>query len=150
MAYYDAFIAAWNSVTQPPAGVTGTGLTAQMTTAQKLAALDAWTITGSIPTTLYVTGVQLLNCINWTEFNALTAQQQSNLLLLCAVPGLHLGGSANTAFITDGMILAYFNVAGPTVAALTALAQGTVQPWWQANGYPRQFDLGDCGEAGVS
>jgi hypothetical protein len=147
MAYYTAFIAAWNSVTQPPTGVTGTALAG--TTAQKLALFNAWTVTGVIPTTLNVGAAQLLNCINWTEFAALTAQQQSNLLMLCTVDGLHLGGSANTGFITDGMFLAYFNVAGATIAALTALAQGFVQPWWQANGYQRPFDLGDCTAAGV-
>ena len=147
MAYYTAFIAAWNSATQPPAGVTGVPLAG--TTAQKLALFNAWTVTGVVPTTLQVTGTQLLNCINWAEFAALTPAQQSNLLMLCSNDGLHLGGSANTGFVTDGMFLAYFNVAGPTIAALTVMVAGLVQPWWQANGYQRPFDLGDCTEAGV-
>lgn len=119
MAYYDALVSKWATLTPG-------------TTAQKLAQINTLTLTGSVPTSFYVTGSQILNCINWTEFAALTDAQQKNLLLLCAVPGSLLGGSGNTTFIVDGMILAYFNVAGATVAALTALAKGTVTPWWQA------------------
>jgi hypothetical protein len=133
VAYYTALINAWNSATQPPTGVTGTGLTG-LTTANKLIAINGWTITGVVPTSFYVTGNQLLNCINWSEFAALTATQQANLLALCQVPGQLLGGSANTAFIVDGMFLSCFtNLSGPTITALTALAQGTVTPWWQAS-----------------
>lgn len=135
MAYYTALINQWASLTPG-------------TTAQKLTQLNAMTVTGSVPTSFFVTGDKLLNCINWTEFNALTAQQQSNILALCQVPGGLLGGSTNTAFIVDGMILAYFPIAGPTIAALTALAQATVQPWWQANGYPGPITNNDLVAAG--
>src|SRR5271170_3317624 len=149
MAYYTNLINAWNNVTQPPPGVTGTGLTG-LTTANKLIAIKAWTvIPGSIPSTLYTTGVQIANCINWTEFNALTPAQQQNLLLLCLQPGLLLGGSANTAFLTDGMLLAYFtNHSGPTILALTALAQAAIEPWWQANGYSSPIGQPDLTAAG--
>jgi hypothetical protein len=130
-ANYTALVAAWNGATQPPAGVAGTAITGAMTTAQKIAAVNSWTVTGTIPTNFSVTGAQVLNCINWTEFAALTAAQQSNLLMMCMVPGALLGGSSNTAFMVDGMILAYFtNHVGPTVTALTALANAQVQPWW--------------------
>lgn len=134
MAYYDALIAAWNGATQPPPGVAGTGLTAQMTTAQKIAAVNGWTVTGTVPTTFFVTGAQLANSVNYAEFKALTAAQQSNLLLMFACPGQLLGGSANTTHLIDGMIIDYFPLAGPTIAALTALAKGTVTPWWQSGG----------------
>lgn len=138
MAYYTALIAEWPSMTPG-------------TTAAKLAQLNATTVTGSVPAAFYVTGSQLMNCINWTEFAALTAAQQSNLLALCNNPGQLLGGSTNVGLITDGMFLAYFtNHAGATITALTALAQAIVQPWWQANGYPRPFDLGDISAAGLS
>jgi hypothetical protein len=146
---YAPLIAAWNSATQPPTGVTGTGLTGGMTTAQKLAAVNGWVITGVVPTTLYVTGTQLLNCINYAEFKALTATQQANLLALCNSPGLLIGGSANTAQMADGMILDYFtNHSGPTITALTALAQATATPWWQANGFTGPFSTTDLGLAG--
>lgn len=150
MAYYDAFIAAWNNSTQPPPGVTGTALTGGMSTEIKLGHVNAWTVTGSVPSSFYVTGADLFNCIDKTEFNALTAAQQSNLLLMCAVPGPLLGGSAETDHLAAGMVLTYFtNLSGPTIANLTALAQATAQPWWQFAGYPRPFDLGDCAAAGV-
>ena len=151
MAYYTALITAWDGATQPPTGVTGTALTGGMTTAQKLAAVNGWTVTGSVPTSFYVTGNQLANCINWTEFAALTAAQQQNLLLLCIIPGQLLGGSGNTTFLVDGMILAYFtNKSGPTITALTALAEAAVTPWWAANGYPGPFNAADAAEAGLS
>ena len=120
MAYDDSLIAKWASL-------------APDTTANKLIAINAITVTGSIPTTLFATGDQLLNCINYAEFKALTAAQQSNLLLMLNTPGQLLGGSANTTHMVDGMILDYFNVAGLTIAALTALAKGAVLPWWQAS-----------------
>lgn len=123
MAYYDALIAKWPTLTPG-------------TTAQKLAQLNAMTVTGAVPTALFITGAQLLNCINYAEFKALTATQQANLLALCQVPGALLGGSSNTTFIVDGMVLDYFQVVGPTVAALTALAKGVTQSWASANGYP--------------
>jgi hypothetical protein len=149
MAYYTALINAWNSATQPPTGVTGTGLNGTMTTGQKLAAVNGWTVTGTVPTVLSITGVQLANCINWGEFAALTAAQQQNLLLLCLQDGLLLGGSSNTSHLLDGMILAYFtNMSGPTITALLALAQGAIQPWWQANGYSSAFNSNDLTAAG--
>lgn len=133
MAYYDKLIAAWNGATQPPTGVTGTGLTGGMTTAQKIAAVNGWTVTGAIPSSINFTGVQLLNSINYAEFKVLTATQQQNVLSLCNAGVGLLGGSANTTFLPVGMILDYFSVAGPTVAALVALAKGSTQPWWQAS-----------------
>jgi hypothetical protein len=135
MAYYTALITEWATLTG--------------TTAAKLAAINALTISGSVPTSITVTGNQLLNCINWAEFAALTPTQQANLLMLCAVPGPLLGGSNNTAFIVVGMILAYFtNHAGPTITALTALATATSQPWWQANGYSSPISPTDLVAAG--
>lgn len=119
MAYYDALVAKWATLTPG-------------TTAQKLAQINAIVVTGSVPTAFYVTGNQLLNCINYAEFKVLTASQQANLLALCQVQGALLGGSSNTSFIVDGMILDYFAVGGLTVAALTALSKGAVMPWWQA------------------
>src|SRR5271167_4491352 len=136
MAYYTALISAWNissaSSGALPTGVTGTSLFGLSTTA-KIAAVNAWTVSGSVPTVLYVTGAQLLNCMNWTEFAALTAAQQANLMALCNVQGQLLGGSSNTAQMVDGMLLAYFtNHVGPTITSLTALAMAAVTPWWQA------------------
>lgn len=133
MAYYTALITAWNGATQPPTGVAGTALTGGMTTAQKIAAVNGWTITGTVPTTMTATGAQVLNCVVWSEFAALTASQQSNFLALCTNSGALLGGSANTTKILPGMIIAYFGGPSGTVANLSAMAAATVTPWWQAS-----------------
>lgn len=134
--YYDALTTAWNSITQPPVGVTGTGLNNGMTTTQKLAAINGWTVTGSIPTTMTAIGVDVLNCVVWSEFAALTPQQQSNFLMLCSTQGQLLGGSANLSKILPGMIIAYFGGGSGTVANLSALAKATTQTWAKVNGYP--------------
>lgn len=143
MAYYDVLIAAWNSSIQPPAGAVGTGLSSAQTTATKLSNLNGWTVTGSIPTNLTVVGSQILNCIAWSEFNVLTAQQQNNVLNMCAVPGPLLGGSTNVGLIVSGMIVATFPSSGATIASLTALAKATTQSWAQANGYPYDSSRGN-------
>lgn len=148
---YTALITAWNGATQPPAGVTGTALTGAMTTAQKIAVVNAWTVSGSVPTSFFITGSQLANCLNYAEFKLLTDAQQKNLLGLCQIPGNLLGGSNNTAFLVDGMILDYFtNHSGPTIIALTALAQGSVTPWWQSIGLTGTVSLADTQAAGLS
>jgi hypothetical protein len=129
-AIYSTLIAAWNNVTQPPPGITGTALTG-LTTANKIIAVNGWLVTGTIPATLTVSGSQLANCVNWTEFNALTAAQQTNLMQLFTLNNL-AGGTTNAAFLTDGMMIAYFtNASGPTRLALAALAQA--QPWWNTS-----------------
>lgn len=142
MSYYTALIAAWNNATQPPPGIIGSPLTA-LSTANKIAAVNGWLVTSTIPTTLTVTGSQLLNCINYAEFKALTAAQQQNLMLLCASQGGLLGGSANASLIAAGMFVDYFtNASGPTRLALAALAQG--QSFWST-----PVALGGAGLGGV-
>lgn len=137
MAYYDILISAWNSSIQPPTGVTGTGLSSTQTTTQKLSNVNGWTVTGSIPTSFVTTGSALANCINFAEFNTLTAAQQSNLLGLLQISGGLLGGSTNVGLLTAGMFVTYFTTpSSPTIANLTALAKATTQSWAQANGYP--------------
>lgn len=135
MAYYDALIAHWPSVTGA-------------NTAAKLANLNAEIVTGSIPATFPVTGAQMLNCLDFTEFNSLTAAKQDAILQICQQSTMT--GGANT-FV--GKLFANYYatmLAGPTIAAFTALAQAIAQPWWRANGYPRAFDLGDIAAAGLS
>lgn len=137
MAYYTNLIAAWNSSIQPPAGVTGTGLSSAQSTNTKLSNLNGWTVTGSVPTSFLTTGSALANCVNFAEFNALTAAQQSNVLGLCNNNGQLLGGSTNVGLLTAGMFVTYFSTpSSPTIANLTALAKATTQSWAQANGYP--------------
>lgn len=137
MAYYTALIAAWNSSVQPPSGVTGTGLSSTQTTTQKLTNVNGWTVTGSIPTSILTTGSALANCINFAEFNTLTATQQSNVLNMCSIPGALLGGSTNVGLLVGGMFVTYFTTpSSPTIQNLIALAKSATQSWAQANGYP--------------
>jgi hypothetical protein len=107
-----------------------------MTTTAKLVDINAWVVVGAIPTNIFVSGAQVANCVNWSEFTALSTGQQLQLLTLCAVGGQGsglLGGSTNTALLTDGMILAFFPSSSKTIANLTALAQGAQTPWWQVS-----------------
>ena len=145
MAQYTSLIAAWEAGTVPN-GVTGSPLVG--TTAQKLALINAWEVSGSAPAAFTISGIQIANLINWAEFAALTAQQQSNVLMLCNQPGMYIGGSAETTHLVDGMIIAYFPPTGPTMVALTALAQAVVQPWWEYEGYANAFSMNDLEAAG--
>jgi hypothetical protein len=131
MGHYDALIAAWNGTTQPPTGVTGTGLTPAMTTDEKIVAVNGWTMTGAIPTTYYTTGNDLLNCIDYAEFKALTATQQSNVMNMVEVPGPLLSGTANTTHMVPGLFLDLFPAGSKTRTAMIALAKALVAPWWQ-------------------
>ena len=130
-ANYTALIAAWNGATQPPTGTVGTAITGGMTTAQKIAAVNSWVVTSTIPASYTITGAQIASCINWTEFNALTAAKQTNVLQMCAIPGaLSVGSSAaEIALLFDGMIIAYFPPGGATITTLSALAPAA-QMWW--------------------
>lgn len=128
MAYYTALIAAWTAGTVPN-GVTGSALTGQ-TTANKLVNINAWTITGVIPATFYCTGAEVFNAIDKTEFLALAATQQQNLLLMCSIPGPLLSGSGDLSRMVPGLIISYFtNQVGPTITALIALAKSQIMPW---------------------
>jgi hypothetical protein len=133
MGHYDALIAGWNNSTQPPPGVTGSGLVSTDTTDQKIVKVNAWTVTGSVPTTLHVTVDQIANVINYAEFKALAANQETNLLALLTIPGQLLGGSGNTAILMMGMLLDYFPAGSATRNALLGLAKGLTQMWWQAS-----------------
>ena len=155
MAYYTALQTAWNSVTQPPTGVTGQGLVGGDTTAQKITKVNAWTVTGAVPTTTFTTGDQIFNCVNYPEFKALTAAQQSNVMAMCSTPGQLKGGSANTTLLLAGMIVDYFPPAGITITNLTALSKGLTQLWWQApvanngGGLTAPVSQVDCTAAGL-
>lgn len=158
MSQYNNLVNAWNNaLVSLPANTSGSLFIGGDTTAQKLAKVNAWTVTGTVPTTLFVTGDQILNCINFPEFNQLQTYQQANILSLCHVPGQLLGGSATTSHAVAGMIINYFsNLAGPTVTALTALAKATVTPWWQVDqslgggGFFQPITLADVAAAGLS
>lgn len=122
MAYYDALIAKWNSIPSSPA----------LTTQQKLDFVNGLTVTGQVPASFFLTGADLFNCLDWVEFSGLSQAQQTTLLQICAIPG-NLKGGTNSFFA--GLVPSFFAslLGGVTVTAMTALAKGTVQPWWQVS-----------------
>jgi hypothetical protein len=133
MAYYTALINAWNGGTQPPTGVVGTALNGGMTTAQKIAAVNGWTVTVTIPASYTITANQIASCIKWSEYAALSASQQLDVRALLAIQGpISVGSSAGElALFADGMIVAYFPSGGATITNLSAFAPGAL-PFWQA------------------
>lgn len=147
-AAVNALIAAWNSVTQPPAGVTGTGLTAGMTTQQKIDAVDGWTVAvaGHLPALL--TPSQILNAIVFADLATLTQLQVLQLTLLL---------SGTTVDVTSGTIIraaiqALFAGKTTTLANLAALVapfDNPTQPWWQSVGFQSPPLLGDAIAAGL-
>lgn len=116
MAYYDALIAKWPTLTPG-------------TTTAKLTQINAIVVTGSVPTSFFITGDAVFNCIDSTEFLAKPAAQQTLILQCLAVPGQLRGGAGS---FLGGVFVGVFGVSGPTITALTALAKGISQPWWQA------------------
>lgn len=136
MAYYDAFVAQW--VTLTPGATTA-----------KLAQINAQTVTGSVPATFSITGAQLFTLMVWSEFAALAADKQATIWnamnLASAAP---LTGGAGTTL--GNLYLSAFAVNSQTITNFAAFAKGIVQPWWQANGYPSPFNINDCNAAGVS
>lgn len=136
MAYYDAFITKWATLNPG-------------TTAAKLAQINAITVAAPLPAV--VTPTQVINAIVLADFKGLTQLQQSQFTNILQSGGGTLNGSAGTlvrAWFQDA-----FSGKATTLANLTALVapfDNATVPWWQANSYPRAFDLGDCTAAGVS
>lgn len=119
MAYYDALIAKWATLTPG-------------TTQQKLDQINAITVAG--PTApLVVPTYRIFNVIDPTEFGALSAalQQRVRDILGLGTVDASTGTNART------LMLSTFTSGGsPTTrAALIALAnsiENTTLPWWQA------------------
>lgn len=116
MAYYDALIAKWATLTPG-------------TTAEKLAQINALTVTGAaIP--MIVKTHEIYNLIVASEFAALTAAQQT--LVRDILNMGEVDASAGTR--VRAMIIARFPNGTATFAALSALAQqydAPQIPWWQ-------------------
>lgn len=134
MAYYTALIAAWNNVTQPPPGVTGTALTGGMSTAQKLAAVNAWTVAAPQPANIPVSNI--IGAIVPADFMALTALQLQQLqFLLQSAQAVYAppAGTIRSVFST------IFSGKATTLANLSALVapyDNAIQSWCAANRYP--------------
>lgn len=142
---YSALQTAWNSGTQPPTGISGQALTG-LTTANKLAAVLAWTTTGAaVP--MIVPTYKIYNLVDLTEFTALTAANQQ---LVRDILGMGtVDGSAGTS--VRARLVAIFP-SGITRTALNALAATYDSPvvnWATKNGYTG-ITLNDVAAAGLS
>jgi hypothetical protein len=146
MAYYDALIAAWNGATQPPAGVTGTALTG-LTTAQKIAAVNAWTVAGSVTKALLAPS-DILNAVVPADLASLTQLQVLQLSMLLsgalvdASQGTSIRAGVQNIFAGKTQTLA-------NLGALVAPFDSPKAPWWQANGYLSPFHIDDATNAGL-
>ena len=147
MAYYTALIAAWNNATQPPPGVTGTALTG-LTTAQKVAAVNAWTVAAPQPANIAVTSI--IGAILPADFTSLTALQLQQLQFLLQ--------SAQTIFAPPGgtirsVFASIFAGKTTTLNNLTALVtpfDNATQSWCAANGYPTNGSVGNLSTSDAS
>lgn len=121
---YTALIAAWGNGSVP-AGFVGTPL-GVLSTANKIIAVNGWSQTGSIPTDFLVTGAQILGCINYAEFKALSDAQQKNVLGMCACQGSLPSGGAHTAGLVAGMFIDYFTTSAPITSGAYNNGTGVV------------------------
>lgn len=145
MAYYDALIAEWPTVIAAlPAG----------TTQQMLDYLNALTVTGSPPTMFSVTAADLFSAFDAGEWMGLVGATDAATVIkvgilrdILRLPGPIPVGAGTTA---SNFLFNFFALSPATLLGLAKLAVSQVQPWWQANGYPRAFDLGDIAAAGLS
>lgn len=135
---YTALIAKWATLTPG-------------TTAAKLAQINAIVVTGSVPASFFVTGDQVYNCIDFTEFKAKTVAQQTLIMQVVSVPGQLKGGAGS---FLGGAFVDVFGISGATITALTALAKGISQPWYLATvaqgggGLTSPVSLNDLAAAG--
>lgn len=116
MAYYDALITKWATLTPG-------------TTAAKLAQINALTVAGQA-ISMVIPTYKIYNLIDAAEFGALTAANQQLVRDI-----LNMGtvdGSPGTAI--RARLVSIFTNGGPTrvaLAALAALYDTPAIPWWQ-------------------
>lgn len=149
MSYYTSLIAAWNAGTVP-SGATGSALTG-LTTAQKLANINAWTVAGPA-VACSITPSQIINCIDTVaHVNALTTAQLQILQFLAgsgqpifAPPGSTIRAWFQNTFAGQATTLSAF-------AALVAQFDSPPVPWVTApsggalNGTVNLSDLAAAG-----
>lgn len=117
MAYYDALIAKWGTLSG--------------TTAQKLAAINSATVQTAAQGTAVVTPSQVLNAIVFADLAALTQLQVAQLTLLLS--GSMIDASKGSSIRTG--IQALFAGKATTLANLAALVAPAdtplLMPWWK-------------------
>lgn len=94
----------------------------------KADAINAQTVTGQIPTLIDISGRDLLSCIHYAEFKAITAEQRTWLMALSQM-AMVPGGSASL-FVAP-LFGDLFALMPLTIASLTALSKAITVPVWQ-------------------
>src|SRR3974390_132142 len=133
MAYYDALIAAWNSTTQPPSGVTGSPLLSSDTTQQKIDKVNQWTVV--VPQPAIFVPYKILNAIVDVDLAALTPAQVSQFTLMLS--GAEADLSPGTALRST--IQGLFAGKTQTIQQLRNLVapyDNATMTWCQQNSYP--------------
>lgn len=133
MAYYDALVAAWNSATQPPPGVTGQALQAGDTTATKVGKVNGWSVANQQKA--LVPPSDVLNCILPADLNALTANQLTiiNIYMQGTSIDVSSGSNIRAAFQT---LFAGKTTTLQNFQNLVAPFDSAAFTWCQAHGYP--------------
>jgi hypothetical protein len=137
MAYYDALIAKWATLTPG-------------TTAQKLTQINALTVQSAPNGLAILSPSAILNAIVFADLVALSQLQIAQLTLL-------LQGSAVDASIGTSIRLGIQTLfSGKTqtlsnLAALVAPSDAPIMiPWWKSAGYPVMLSSDDLAKAGLS
>lgn len=157
MAYYDALITAWNNASKAtgatlPAGVTGSLLTG-LTTAQKVTAINGWTMV--TPQKAILTPSGILNAIVPADLAGLTTAQVT-LLTLC-LQGSTVDASSGTTI--RAAVQAIFSGKTTTLQNLAALVSpydNATTPWWQiavasgGGGLTSPVGVGDLAATGLT
>lgn len=118
------------------------------TTDQKLTAVNIKTATMPIPARISVS--ELIAAFDPAELVTLTTPQ---LLVIQIMLFNQSSVDVSPGTALRAGLTALFASKPNTKAALIVLQQkydAATVPWWKANGYPREFDLGDIAEAGLS
>lgn len=140
MAYYDALKTAWNSATQPPTGVTGTALTG-LTTAQKVAAVNGWTVAN--PQTANISVSKIIAAIVPADFLALTALQLQELQFLLQSNDFVYAPPGGTVRSVFSSVFSGKTTTLNNLSALVAPFDNATQSWCAANGYPTSGSAGN-------
>jgi hypothetical protein len=173
MAYYDALIAAWNGATQPPTGVTGTALTSQMTTAQKIAAVNTWTVPGpnadvpvsSVIGNLMLSGAYLTleafsqSATNSNEVHDTALVSAKLLIALVTTPNapiFNMSDAGRYSVIKSMLdaLLAQETASAGSVGVTQSVHDmllglcATTAPWWQSAGLSGLVSQADLDAAG--
>lgn len=119
------------------------------TLGQRLATINAMTVTGSVPTQFSVSATDLYGAFDAGEWHTLA--QTTNPLVarikeILALPGQIPVGSGTIANL---YLFNVFATSPATLLKLAALAVAQVQPWWQAHGFPHVIDYGDVKASGA-